>query len=184
LRVRRNNDGKEGSRCWRENRVGEGSIHIKPAALKSFCNLVSSAQACASRTSGSEGGRLSSKLFPLWLILAAVSGETVVGSSSREREKPCRKTARPPNAARNLRDSGCSIVVELAASEEARMLRSHLLTLQKDKTDVRRINQPRCASFSGLWDQDAGMSPTNRHQEEGEPFRGRVCEGARVDVIR
>jgi len=76
----------------------EKSDHINPAALRSLCNLASSAQACASRTSGSEDGLSSSVLFPLWFILVAVSTETAVevgefGSSSREREKPCRSMA-------------------------------------------------------------------------------------------
>jgi len=75
--------------------VWNESNHINPAALRSFCNLVSSAQACASRTSGSEDGVPSSTLFPVCPVPAVVSAETGVevkefGSSSREREKPCR----------------------------------------------------------------------------------------------
>ena len=111
------------------------SDHINPAALRSFCNLASSAQACASRTSGSEDVLPSSTLLPPWPILAAVSVETVAEtgwfvSSSREREKPCRSKPWLPNAARNLWESGLSLGVEFPVSEEARMLRSHLLTLQ------------------------------------------------------
>jgi hypothetical protein len=83
-----------------DNRQGSTrrSGHINPAALRSFCNLASSTQACASRTSGSEEGLPISMLFSPWLILAAVSTEIVaelgeIGSSSREREKPCRSIA-------------------------------------------------------------------------------------------
>jgi len=68
----------------------EESYHIKPAALKSFCNLASWAQTCASCTSESEGGPAGSPSFTPWSILAAVSSEIGFESPSREREKPCR----------------------------------------------------------------------------------------------
>lgn len=130
-----NKQRKSGEQTPESRRVARGeSNHIKPAALRSFCNLSSSAQACASRSSVSEDGLPSSMLSPIWPILAAVSAEMpklgVAGSSSRERENPCRNTTRPPNAARSLRDSGLSLGVDPLESEEVRIFRSHLLTLQ------------------------------------------------------
>jgi len=96
INIWRINSLKAGGERWIPERIKwDGSSHINPAALRSLCNLASSAQACASRTSGSEEGLLSSTLFSPWLILAAVSAEIIAGfggfgSSSREREKPCR----------------------------------------------------------------------------------------------
>ena len=67
---RRGRYWKADSLAWSKN------VHINPAALRSFCSLASSAQACANRTSGSEDGLPISSLFPPWFILAAVSAET------------------------------------------------------------------------------------------------------------
>jgi hypothetical protein len=99
IKTRGINSGETGGRTL-DSRQGSTrrSGHINPAALRSFCNLASSTQACASRTSGSEEGLPISMLFSPWLILAAVSTEIVaelgeIGSSSREREKPCRSIA-------------------------------------------------------------------------------------------
>jgi len=121
-----------------------GIPHKSPDDRRSLRSLASCAKACALSRSRSES--------PVWI--GAESG-TVEFGVPLEKEKPPRKKERPDASPAEISDVpntlsrreraaawSSSPGVEGSRTEDLRMLRSHRLTRQNDKSEVNKINHP------------------------------------------